>query len=65
MFVCSVTITTIRKILTVLLSYVFYPGMKEFIPMQHGVGTLLFVLSLTLWGYGTVKKKESKRPDRR
>merc|ERR1712087_1011591 len=63
--VFAVTITTVRKILTVLLSYVFYPGKKQFIPMQHGVSTLLFVLSLTLWGYGTVKKKESNRNGRR
>merc|ERR1712154_723935 len=56
--VFAVTITTIRKILTVLLSYAFYPGKKQFIPMQHGIGTLLFVISLSLWGYGTIKKKE-------
>jgi len=62
--VFAVTITTIRKILTVLLSYAFYPDKKAFIPIQHGTGTILFILSLSLWGYGTVKKKEenSKRP---
>eukprot|EP00483_Globobulimina_turgida_P011614 UN11636 len=55
--VFAVTVTTVRKILTVLLSYVFYPGKKAFIPVQHGTGTVLFILSLTLWGYGSVKKK--------
>eukprot|EP01083_Nonionella_stella_P070222 187782_1 len=62
--VFAVTITTVRKILTVLLSYVFYPGKKAFIPIQHGTGTALFVLSLSLWGYGTVKKKETNKSRR-
>ena len=59
------TITTIRKILTVLLSYVFYPGKKLFIIEQHGTGTILFILSLILWGYGTIKKKEENKTSRR
>jgi len=63
--VFGVTITTIRKILTVLLSYVFYPGKKAFIPLQHGTGTVLFVLSLILAGYGSIKKKERQKRTRR
>mmetsp|Transcript_40397 Transcript_40397/g.35635 ORF Transcript_40397/g.35635 Transcript_40397/m.35635 type:complete len:526 (-) Transcript_40397:343-1920(-) len=65
--VFAVTITTIRKILTVGLSYVFYPGKKVFIPMQHGTGAILFVISLILWGYGSVEKKRqnASRPARR
>jgi len=59
--VFAVTITTIRKIMTVGLSYIFYPGKKSFILIQHGTGTVLFVLALTLWGYGTIKKKEANR----
>eukprot|EP00485_Elphidium_margaritaceum_P023183 CAMPEP_0202711478 /NCGR_PEP_ID=MMETSP1385-20130828/23282_1 /ASSEMBLY_ACC=CAM_ASM_000861 /TAXON_ID=933848 /ORGANISM="Elphidium margaritaceum" /LENGTH=496 /DNA_ID=CAMNT_0049371225 /DNA_START=58 /DNA_END=1548 /DNA_ORIENTATION=- len=59
--VFAVTVTTIRKIMTVFLSYVFYPGKKVFIPMQHGTGTLLFILALLFWGYGGVAKKSSPR----
>ena len=53
--------------MTVGLSYVFYPGKKVFIPVQHGTGTALFIISLVLWGYGSVEKKkmDSKRPARR
>ena len=65
MFFFSVTITTIRKIMTVLLSYVFYPGKKAFIPLQHGTGTVFFILSLILFGYGSVKKKEEEKRGRR
>jgi len=63
--VFAVTITTIRKVMTVLLSWVFYPGKKQFVPMQHGSGTLLFMLSLMLWGYGSVKKKEAAAAGKR
>jgi len=63
--VFAVTITTIRKVMTVLLSWVFYPGKKQFVPMQHGSGTLLFMLSLVLWGYGSVKKKEAAAAGKR
>jgi len=63
--VFGVTVTTVRKILTVLLSYVFYPGKKAFIPLQHGTGTVLFILSLIMAGYGSVKKKEREKRGRR
>jgi len=53
--VAAVTITTVRKVLTVLLSFVLWPTMKVF-TSQHSVGTIVFVLSLILNAFGVVYK---------
>ena len=54
--VYAVTITTVRKILTVLLSYVFYPTQKPFTD-QHLYGTLTFAVAMMLNGFGAKQRK--------
>lgn len=54
--VAAVTATTIRKIFTVLLSYLLWPSMKVF-TAQHSAGTILFVLSLTLNAFAVKMNK--------
>jgi len=53
--VAAVTVTTVRKILTVLLSYLLCPTMKGF-TAQHSAGTVLFILSLLLSAFGAKNK---------
>lgn len=54
--VAVTTVTTIRKILTVILSYLLWPEAKSF-AKQHAIGTLLFFMSMAvnLWG---IREKE-------
>jgi len=53
--VAAVTVTTVRKIFTVLLSYLLWPSMKAF-TAQHSAGTVLFILSLILNALGVKNK---------
>ncbi|ETO09868.1 hypothetical protein RFI_27507 [Reticulomyxa filosa] len=55
--VAAVTVTTVRKILTVLLSYVLWPT-KSF-ARPHAMGTLMFIGSLMLNGAGVHYKGHS------
>lgn len=55
--VYAVAVTTVRKILTVLLSYVFYPTQKPF-TSQHLLGTFLFAAAMILNGFGVNRHKK-------